>query len=370
MLGAIDKQTRRDEVMDALQQSLARTRGIVSAAHSRALQMKDAGVLAETIAMSGAGNAFGNFKNQGADRQRYGLFRGWLYAAINALASEAAGQSVHLGRLLGAEPNPELRAVPPARKAWFRSRMTATAESKTAHGELEVIQSHPLLDSLERPNPVQHRWQFVYNFVANLNLTGWSYIIGDTDEDGRPQFYALPTTWIKPDHKEGPFSRFFIVDPKKPTGDMGKEPLDRTQVAFAHLPNPSDPLSALAPAQAQIMAIRIDDHIQASQERFFENGIFPSVIVTIGKNPHPDVPGGVRPRLSGAQRRQVHGAIRKEMSTVANYGNPAIVDGLIESITRLSATQNEMGWEKSERVIKERILSAFAVHEYILGASI
>ena len=59
--------------------------------------------------------------------------------------------------------------------------------------------------------------------------------------------------------------------------------------------------------------------------------------------------------------------IRKTMGGVANYGNPAIVDGLIENITRLSATQNEMGWEKSEDKVKSRILSSFCVHPYILG---
>jgi hypothetical protein len=55
------------------------------------------------------------------------------------------------------------------------------------------------------------------------------------------------------------------------------------------------------------------------------------------------------------------------MGGVANYGEPAIVDGMIESVTRLSATQNEMGWEKSEDKIRTRILSAFGVHPYILG---
>ena len=87
----------------------------------------------------------------------------------------------------------------------------------------------------------------------------------------------------------------------------------------------------------------------------------------MGKQPHPDVPGGIRPRLTPAQRRQVYGAIKKVMSGVSNYGNPAIVDGMIESIERLSATQNEIGWEKSEKSVRTRILSAFAVHPFILG---
>jgi hypothetical protein len=180
-------------------------------------------------------------------------------------------------------------------------------------------------------------------------------------------FYSLPTTWVRPDHSKGLFSKFRIVNPNKPEASQDTEPLDRSQVAFASMPNPSDPLSPLAPVTTQMLSVRIDDHIQTSQERFFENGVFPSVLVSIGKDPHPDVPSGIRPRLTGPQRRQVNAMIQKMMAGVHNYGHPAILDGMIERIDRLSATQNEMGWEKSEGAVRTRILSAFGVHPYILG---
>lgn len=169
---------------------------------------------------------------------------------------------------------------------------------------------------------------------------------------------------MTPIHEPTPFAKIKVKNPKKPGAD-GEE-FTREQFTFAHLPNPSDPLSAFAPATAQALAIRIDDHIQTSQEAFFHNGIFPSVLVTVGKLPL----GGtelVRPRLTGPQRRQVHAAIRKAMGSIANYGNPGIIDGLVENITRFSMDQNEMGWEKSEKTVRKRILSAFAVHPFILG---
>ena len=65
---------------------------------------------------------------------------------------------------------------------------------------MEVLEDHPLLDVLERPNPIQYRWQFVYSFVANLNLTGRAYVVRDEGEDGRTEFYCPPTTWVKPNH--------------------------------------------------------------------------------------------------------------------------------------------------------------------------
>ena len=249
----------------------------------------------------------------------------------------------------------------------FQGRMSQSIRRKAAGSELEVHPDHWLVDLLERPNRIQYRWQFTYSFIANLCLTGWSYIVGGKNEEGELEFYSLPTSWVQPDHTNGAFEEFRIINPKNPEAGLNSKPLSREFVAFAHLPNPSDPLSALAPASAQSRAIKIDDSIQSSQTVFFENAVFPSAIVTIGKNPHPDVSGGVRPRLTAEQRRQVYGAIRKVMSGVANYGNPAIIDGMIESIEKLSADQNEIGWEKSEKTIRTRILSAFGVHPFILG---
>ncbi len=338
--------------MNALDKAYDMSRALVTTAHARAMQIKQAGMadlLTDTSSVMGG--IFGG-KGSAANRERYSLFRGWVYSAINALASEGAGQDVHVGRLLGAKPKESQRI-------FLVRKHTAT--------EFEIIEDHPLLDALEEPNPIQGQWQFVYNFIANLMITGWSYIIGGETEEGL-QFYSLPTTWVRPVHKEGPFSHFRIINPNKPDQQFNDDDLlDRTQVAFAHLPNPSDPLAALSPMASQITAIRVDDHIQTSQSAFFQNGVFPSVVISIGRDPHPDVPGGVRPRLTGDQRRQVQAAIQRTMTGVQNYGHPAIVDGLIEKIERLSATSTEMGWERSENTIRTRILSAFGVHPYILG---
>ncbi len=345
----------------ALTKSLSRSRGLANMAHQQVLNLKDAGMISD--AMIPMEHGFEGIRDVSRIQRRYSLFRGWLYSAVNALASEAAGQPVFIGRVGKSDDQEE---KPKSSKSFVLSMMTKTIRNKASRDELEILTDPDKIRMLEQPNPIQSRWEFVYSFVANLNLTGWAYIIRDVDKEGRIVFYSLPSTWIRPDHKNGPFSRFFIVNPNKPQV-QDQKPLDRSQVGFAYLPDPSNPLSALAPAASQQNAIRIDDHIQTSQEVFFENGIFPSVVVTVGKDPHPNFPAGIRPRLTGAQRRQIHGAIDKVSAGVRNYGKPAIIDGLIEKIERFSATQTEMGWEKSEEKVKTRILSAFAVHPYILG---
>jgi len=351
--------------MSVLKKAFGSSRALSVVAHDRSYRIKAGGVGSTLTAPTNFGGMT-DWANQRGYSEKYGLFHSWLYSAINAVASEAAGQPVCVGQMKGKETKKKEQQE---KLVIVKSKMTTTARSKTANQELEVLGDSPLRGVLENPNPIQGRWQFVYAAVTNLCLTGWSYIVYGKTKEGL-ELYALPTTWVTPCHEKGAFAQFKVSNPKRRA--VGAEPvvLGRDNVGFMHLPNPSDPLSAMAPASAEMMAIRINDHIWTSREQFFSNGIFPSVIVTIGKEPHPEVAGGIRPRLTGSQRRQVKGAISKVMGGVANYGNPAIVDGLIEKIERLSMTQNEMGWDKSEESVKRSILSAYGVHPYILNEAL
>lgn len=313
------------------------------------------GIAASQLLSSSEQGVFSLFRDDSQTKRRYSNFRGVVYSAVNAIASEGAAQSVQVGT---------------ARTRVKSPRRTKSLRMKTGSQTFEPVADHPLLKLLSKPNQLQHRYQFVYSFISNLCLTGWSYIILGEDDDGNPELYSLPTNWVKVDHSKGPFSQFRVVNPDSTDSREAGKPLTRDQVCFAYLPDPSNLFGAYAPANSQIPAIKIDEAIQSSQISFFDNGIFPSVIVTVGQQPHPDIPGGLRPRLSPSQRRQVYGAIKRASAGVANYGDPIIVDGLIEKVERLSATQNEMGWEKSEKVIRSRILSAFGVHPFILGEEV
>ncbi len=343
-----------------------------------------------TLGRKGVGGLLGNrstsvlgqFGSTGAVRAQYAQFKGWLYAAVHAICMKAAAQPVTVARLQNVPQPVDERTAPPRIKGWnYRQIQRRCSKSTVAHyaslmpqylqkavinQDMEILIADPLVDALEKPNFMQSRWQFVYSFIANLHLTGWSYVIGGEVEGGM-EFFSLPTHWIQPN---ADFSEFKIIDPKNPSANSEVPPLTRENVGFAYLPNPSDLMSALAPALAQGRAIQIDDNIQSSQINFFDNGIFPSVVVTIGRDPHPEVASGVRPRLTQSQRHQITLAIQKAQGGVEHYGDPAIIDGLIESIERVSATQNEMGWEKSEMTTRTRILSAFGVHPFILGEPI
>jgi len=347
--------------MNGLAKAVSHCNMISTNSFHRTLEHKAAG---GALDLAPTGGGFGSWKEQAQYREGYSLNRGWLYSAVHALSSQGASQPVVVARLKGKKKKTETgRGI--SSKSFHKAKMSKAVRTKIADQEFVILEDHLVKDMLECPNSFQSRWQFVYSFMANLCLTGWGYIIADVNK-GKVELYSLPTTWVKPIHDPTPFASFEVKNPKK--ASTKPIPLKREQVAFAHLPNPSDPLSAMAPASSQMLAIRIDDHIQTSQEAFFSNGIFPSVIITVGKQPFSDTQG--RPVLSGAQRRQLFSAVSREHRGVQNYGKPAIVDGMIEKIDRLSATQNEMGWQRSEDKIRSRILSAFGVPPYVMGESI
>jgi len=349
----------------ALEKSIRHSDMIASTAFDATLQHKQAGGVID-FSSPGLTNCLSGWQEQSMYDQKYNLFHGWIYSAVNVLASEGAGQSACVAKLKGSSTKGEEKEKLRNQKAFQLSRMTKGIRSKVAAShELEILEEHLLKDLMEKPNPIQDKWQFVYTFISNLCLTGWSYVVAG-EHEGRLEMYALPTTWVKPIHDPSSFDRFEVKNPKA----VGTEPvvLDRDQVGFAYLPNPSDPLCALAPAAAQMRAVRIDDHIQTSQDAFFDNGIFPSALVTVGKMPYMDTEG--RPVLMGNQRRQITSALKKLYSGPIHQGEPIILDGMVESVERFQFSQNEMGWDKSEEKVRTRILSAFAVHPYILGDNV
>lgn len=259
----------------ALSRVLRDKRALYNSSHTMGRMKASTGAGLLSMLGGGMDMSHGHSINRGANTQRYALYRGWVHAAVNAIAKKAASQPVNVGRMEGKHQTPK-------------------QGTKAAEREFQILPDHPLTASLDRPNSMQSRWQFVYSFVANLNLTGWSFVISD-NESGEHRFYSIPTTWVEPIHQDYPFSHFKIINPRNPRIGEDQTILDRSQVSFAYVPNPGDPFTSLAPAQAQQAAIKIDEHIQSSQSIFFENGIFPSVLITIGQNPNP-TPGATPPR--------------------------------------------------------------------------
>lgn len=274
--------------------------------------------------------------------------KGWAFTASKAIAQRIAGTDCFVGRVSRKPRN--------AKDAFDKQMLPGCF--KSLGSRLEPLDNHAFLTALDNPNPLQCRWQLIYSAVLSLEMCGTSFFWWDDSE----QIWHLPSHWVRP---ADDLRSSWIIRPAR-TGT--EYPVPGEDICFISLPDPSDPFGALSPLHSQAPAISTDEAIQTAQSQSFRNGIFPQVMIRAGKLPGM-LPGeqGEVPVLSPEQRRELISAIRQRFQGASNYGEPLIVDGLIESVERLSQSPAEMDFVQSGNAVRSRILRSYGINDAIIG---
>jgi len=261
-------------------------------------------------------------------------FRGWVYSSIRPIAQRIAGQPIHVGRL-GSE------------------RRLGT---KSAGNHPEPLDSHEILDLLADPNDLMVSWSLMFSTVASLELTGRSLWW----LPGKKQILPIPSSWLVGFQGTTRFEAFKV----RPPGTAQAFDLSADECCYFSYPDPADPHGAVSPLQAVGGAVDADEAMTVSQTAIFRQGIHPTHVIRVGKDSE-----GIRPRLSAAQQRQIISAVRQRYAGVERSGEPLILDGLIEDVSRLSNTVEEMDYLQSGKMVRERIQQGFGTSPYIIGGS-
>ena len=296
----------------------------------------------------------------------YKYFRHWVAVCSSHIARRCASQPINVARLVNksggrADLSEELGnevayggkvIMPQHLKAHFRVGIDQ---------ELQAITSGTLVEVMDHPNAVQSRYEFTYTAVLSLFLTGEVYIMGGYAKDGRPELWSLPTHWVEPLHEGRLFSSYKLHPEPMAEGI----PVSADNMIRLYFPDPSDPKGALSPVWSQLEAVIVDGQIQNSQKRAFDNGIFPGVLLKIGrvggKNENP------RKLMQPHQRRQLMVAAKRIWSGVAKSGEPLIVDGLVDEIEPFTRAPREMDWNDSQEWVRKRIFHAFGLNPINTG---
>lgn len=261
-------------------------------------------------------------------------FKGHVYAAVRPIASKIAGQPIHVGRLKG------------------------TPSGTKAPDNVEPLTNHELIKLFSDPNPLQVAWSLMFTTVASLELTGRQLWWLPKKE----VIFPVPTSWIKSFDGKSSFKSFGV----QPPGIAEPIPLPADECCYFSFPSPHDPHSATSPLQAVAGSVDSDEAIITSQASMFRKGIHPAHAVIIGGNAD-GMEGKVKPRLSGAQERQIVEAIRRRYAGTHQNGDPLILDGLIEDVKVLSNTPREMDYLKSGEFARDRIYQGFGTSPIIAG---
>lgn len=278
---------------------------------------------------------------------------GWVYSSIRAIASRISGQPIRVGRKTAKRPVPRQRALDVA-PGWVKQL-----------DNIEVLERHPLLDALADPNPLHVQWSLLFLTVAGLELTGRAYWMLSEGQAGATEIWPLPASWVRPLNEPGRWNASYEVQPRH-----GAEPFQvpgEAMLAFSY-PDPADPLyGAASPLQALAGAVSADEAITEAQRRTFAQGYWPGLAITMARNVSPSGQEGTRPILTKEQRGQILSAVREAYEGVARFGEPIILDGLIERVDKLSNSPAEMDFRDSGGYTKSRITQGFGVSPIVLG---
>jgi len=281
-------------------------------------------------------------------------FDGWNHAAIRPIAQRIAGQPIRVARLRArGKKEPEQRGI---HKSYLPDNL------KEFSNDLEPVRDHKFLSIMNKPNDIMVRWVLVYVTICSLELTGRAYWLMKDEKGGNGQIWPLPTPWVTPKHNGRPFSGW-TVNPY----NSGKEyDYKAESIRQFFYPDPSDPLGCISPTQKQARAIAADQAIQTCQERSFRNGIFPGIMLTVGRQ--NEIPGvTTRPKLTADQRRDIIYAVKRMYQGVLRYDEPLILDALIEKVEKLSHVPREMDYLNSGKQTKARIVQGYGLTPFIMG---
>lgn len=336
---------------------LSRDRAESFVVHARnAIETKAATAGSLLSAATGSGKNNGQLDLYDA-REQYSHFTGWVFACIRLLAHRIASQDILIAR----EAKTSTRGFI-AKNFFARSflRESLPLKFKSKANQLEPIPQHPLLDLLNDPSELDVSSSLMSVTIANLELTGrclWHV----TEDNGRRVIMPIPTHWIR---DIDPKRQWWVV---RPEGGYEDFLVPGNEACYFYYPNPRDPKSALSPLKAIGAAVLADEAIGALQWRTFKQGQFPGLILTAGRLPGVNGGEGQRPNFTADQRQQLIEACRQRVDGVNNFGEPMILDGLIESVTKLTFTPAELDFINSSKLTKSKILQGYCTSPILLG---
>ena len=229
----------------------------------------------------------------------------------------------------------------------------------------EVMESHPVISLLDRPNPLQSYSEFFNSLYGYLLLSGNSYILGISGTGGPRELHLL-----RPDRIEikggaaGVFPdryQYSVNGTVKATYDVDQENgfSELKQVKLWH---PMDDYYGCSPLTAA--AMEVDQHNSATRHNInlLENGARPSGAVVF----KPQDDQGYRMQLSESQRQQLLTDLNGRFSGSKNAGRPMLLEGDFEW-KEMGLSPKDMDFLNLKHMSATDIALCFGVPSQLVG---
>jgi HK97 family phage portal protein len=229
----------------------------------------------------------------------------------------------------------------------------------------QVLDSHPIVTLLSRPNPLQSHSEFFNSIFGFLLLSGNAYILKVGSEVGAPKELHL----LRPDRmviKGGnnpiPERYDYVLNGKVQASYPINERDGTSEVKHIKLWNPLDDYYGLSPMSAA--AIEVDQHNMSGKHNInlLSNGARPSGAIKF----QPQDDQGFAVNLTESQRQQILSDLSNRFTGTANAGRPMLLEGNFDFIP-MGISPKDMDFLNLKHMAATDIAMCFGVPSQLVG---
>ena len=227
----------------------------------------------------------------------------------------------------------------------------AEIEWQVEDQEGDVLDRHPLLQLLKRPNPQQSKQAFIEQVLGYLLITGNSYIF-QASGGGKPRYLYC----LRPDRMQVlPGSGFDLVRGYRYTVNGVAAPdFAPEQILHIKLFNPLNDFYGMGPVEAAARGIDISNYSDTWNAAVIKNDMRPPGILK--------AEGSLTPEM----RERLKNQIREEWQGMENAGNPIVLEGGL-TWQGLSMSPKDLEWLNSNKATLRNICTVFNVPPQLMG---
>ncbi|HYH63353.1 MAG TPA: phage portal protein [Urbifossiella sp.] len=238
---------------------------------------------------------------------------------------------------------------------------------RKAGRRLTKIESHPLLDLLDAPNPAQSGMEFLAGLTAYHQLSGNAYVFGngiDAARRGKPptELQLLSPGKVRVEPGRSYFPSYFEYRPTAAEAD--RYPVDQVTGRSAVLQiktfHPLSPWYGLSPLEPAAVGVDIHSAGQRWNKGLIENGARPSGALVV------KAADGKPADLSEEQYQRLKEMIAQQFSGSGNSGKPMLLEGGLEW-QEMSLNPKDMDFLNGKHSAARDIALAFGVPPQLLG---
>ena len=190
----------------------------------------------------------------------------------------------------------------------------------------QIVEQHPIIELLNRPNPLQSYSEFFNSLFGYVLLSGNSYILKVGSESGQPKELHL----LRPDRinikgsgNPIPEKYEYVVNGRVHQTYLVDQENGFSELKHVKLWNPLDDYYGLSPMSAA--AVEVDQFNMASKHNvnLLNNGARPSGAVIF----KPQDESGFAVNLTESQRQQLLTDLNNRFSGAGNAGRPMLLEG-------------------------------------------